>query len=77
MLSYLGNQEVLTADGFDKAIIGFCENTYRVIYSVRLCINGLIEEGMSEEDALDHFYYNVAGAYVGEQTPIWCHDLWQ
>ena len=24
---------------------------------------------------LDHFYYNVSGAYVGEYTPIFVHDL--
>ena len=29
---------------------------------------------MSEEDALEHFSYNVAGSYVGEKTPIWCYD---
>jgi hypothetical protein len=32
-------------------------------------------EGMSEEDAMEHFSYNVSGAYVGEKTPIWCYDL--
>jgi hypothetical protein len=29
---------------------------------------------MSEEDALEHFSYNVSGAYVGDKTPIWCQD---
>jgi len=26
------------------------------------------------EDAIEHFYYNVEGAYMGEQTPIFCND---
>ena len=25
---------------------------------------------MSEEDALEHFYYNMIGSYVGESTPV-------
>ena len=33
------------------------------------------KEDMTHEDALDHFYYNVSGAYVGEYTPIFVHDL--
>ena len=23
---------------------------------------------------IEYFEYNVSGAYVGEQTPIWCYD---
>ena len=33
------------------------------------------EEEMIEEDAWDHFYYNVSGAYVGEYTPIFIHEF--
>jgi hypothetical protein len=67
---------VLKAEGFDGAILGYEESTYRLIYSVNKCIEILEEEGMTTEDALDHFYYNVQGSYVGEQTPIWCNDLY-
>lgn len=35
----------------------------------------ITKEDMTHEDALDHFYYNVSGAYVGEYTPIFVHDL--
>lgn len=27
------------------------------------------------EDAMEHFYYNIAGSYMGEKTPIYVHDL--
>lgn len=64
----------LTADGFDKAVIGVDEQSMRLVYSVSKCIAILKEEGMTEEDALEHFSFNVSGAYVGEQTPIWCND---
>ena len=59
---------------FDDAVIGFYEHSLRLIYSMSKCLDILMED-MSDEDALEHFYYNVSGAYVGEQTPIWCNDL--
>ncbi len=67
------DETFLKADGFDEAIIGVDETTMRLIYSVSKCIQILMKE-MSEEDALEHFSYNVSGAYVGDKTPIWCQD---
>ena len=67
-------EELLTADGFDAAIIGVDETSMRVIYSVSKCIDILMAD-MSEEDAHEYFLYNVSSAYVGEKTPIWCMDL--
>lgn len=64
----------LIADGFDDAVIGYHYPSERLIYSVKKCIEILMEEGMTEEDALEHFSYNVEGSYVGERTPIWCND---
>ena len=68
------DETFLKADGFDDAILGVEESSMRLIYSISKCIDILMED-MSDEDALEHFYYNVSGAYVGEQTPIWCDDL--
>jgi hypothetical protein len=68
------DETFLKADGFDDAIIGFDEHSLMLIYSMSKCLDILMED-MSDEDALEHFYYNVSGAYVGEQTPIWCNDL--
>jgi hypothetical protein len=67
--------EIMTADGFDDAIIGYCERSDKVIYSIKECINILINQDMSEEEAFEYFYYNVEGAYMGDKTPIWCNDL--
>jgi len=68
------DETFLKADGFDDAILGVDESSMRLIYSISKCIDILMED-MSDEDALEHFYYNVSGAYVGEQTPIWCDDF--
>lgn len=66
----------LFADGFDDAIIGYCENTGRVIYSIDRCMEILMyTEDMDREDAIDHLSYNVIGGYVGEMTPIWMREL--
>jgi hypothetical protein len=65
----------LKADGFDEAVIGFEENSGRLIYSVTKCLEILVtNDEMSMEDAIEHFDFNVSGAWVGENTPIWCVD---
>jgi hypothetical protein len=63
----------LKADGFDEAIIGVNEADMRLIYSVKKCIEILCRD-MSDEEAIEHFDYNVRGGYYGEKTPIWCSD---
>jgi hypothetical protein len=68
------DEEILKADGLDGAIIGIEEGSLRLIYSKTKCIEIFVNEGMDVEDALEHYYYNVVGSYVGEKTPIWCED---
>lgn len=71
-------EEFLIADGFDEAVIGVDDSTMnapmRLIYSVTKAIEILMAEGLTEEDAWEHFDYNVQGSYMGEKTPIWCYD---
>jgi hypothetical protein len=64
----------LFIDGFDGAILGICEKEFKVIYSVTKCID-ILKQDMSEEDAIEHFSYNIEGAYVGDKTPIFCYDM--
>ena len=66
--------ELLTADGFDEAIIGIDETSMRLIYSVSKCIT-ILEKDMSRDEAIEFFEFNVSGAYVGDKTPIWCWDI--
>jgi len=67
------DEEFLIADGFDDAIIGVDSNSMRLIYSVKKCLEILMQE-MTAEEAREHFDFNVSGAYMGENTPIWCED---
>ena len=72
------DSEILKADGFDDCVLGYeynWEGFIRLIYSVQKIINSLVEkDGMSEEEAIEYFEFNMRGAYVGEKTPIWCQD---
>ena len=67
------DEEILTADGFDYALIGVSERAGQppiAMYDKDKCINLLIErDGMTEEEAEEYFYFNVVGAWVGEYTP--------
>jgi len=63
----------LKADGFDEAIIGVDDKSMRLIYSKSKCIE-ILAKDMGYEDAVDFYYFNVHGSYMGEQTPIWCED---
>lgn len=69
------DETFLKADGFDDAVIGLDEKSGRLIYSTTKCLEILVkDEEMTMEDAIEHFYYNVSGAYMGEQTPIFCTE---
>jgi hypothetical protein len=75
ILEWFPEEDMLIADGFDEAIIGIEESSMRIIYSESKCIRVLMrDQGLSEEDAVEHYQFNVKGAYVGEKTPIWCID---
>jgi hypothetical protein len=63
----------LFIDEFDAAFVGFGWqfNTGPIsVYNQDLVMEILMEDGTSEEDALDHFNFNIIGGYVGERTPI-------
>jgi hypothetical protein len=74
---YADTEDVLFADGFDDAIIGFEENLWKVVYSRYEVVRIIFErsEGMTESDALDFAIYNVFGAHVGPKTPLFIEDF--
>jgi len=63
--------DLLKADGFDEAVIGVVERlgTQAICYDTEKVIEILMRD-MSEEEALEYFQYNIAGAWVGEHTPF-------
>ena len=65
---------MITADGFETAFVAvaFRYNGNDIaVYDYDLCIDVLIDrDAMSVEEAHEFMSYNVIGAYVGEQTPL-------
>jgi hypothetical protein len=39
------------------------------VYDIDRIIDILIEDGMSYDDAVEFYQYNIVGSYVGENTP--------
>lgn len=62
---------MLKADGFNSAIIGVDNAAERVVYDKHKMIEILIEQGMTDEEAIEYLEYNVWCAYVGKHTPIY------
>lgn len=61
--------ELLLADGFDDAFIGYAVDKERAVYNYDKCIE-ILGKDMSEEEAIEYFDFNVIDSYVGEKTPI-------
>ena len=70
---------VLLADGFDDAIVGIgakFTQTPSVVYDKSKCVEILMErDGMDYGEALDWMEFNVYGAWVGDNTPIFMDVL--
>lgn len=68
------NPEALLCDGFDDAIIGIAERINLgpvVAYSVEKIINILMtRDKMNYDKALEYYDFNIVGAWMGENTPI-------
>jgi len=71
-------ETMLFADGFDDAIVGV-GNVFGgklcAIYDTDLVLKQCMKDGMKYDEALEFFDFNIAGAYVGEQTPIFIHKI--
>ena len=71
------DENILLADGFDDAIIGYMEKAGSPIiacYSKTKCIE-ILSKDMNPEDAEEYFYFNVLGSYVGNYTPCFITTL--
>lgn len=72
-------QEILLCDGLEKAFVGVCyrfgqspiaiydQNKILKIYQDR--------DGMTAEEALEFFEFNVLGAWVGDRTPAFINKI--
>ena len=66
-------ETMMLADGLDEAFVGLATTfgeKIRAIYDINKVIELLHSQGMSYEEAEEYFDFNVVGAYVGENTPV-------
>ena len=70
---------MLIADGYDEAVLGVarrCAQPDLIAYDVEKIIEILMtRDEMSYEDAVEFFDFNIVGAWVGEETPIFINNM--
>ena len=68
------NPEAMFADGFDESIMGYSSDG-KVVYSVDMIVGTLVNrDGMTPDEAIEYFNFNIECAYVGEYTPIYMYE---
>ena len=75
----MADERLVKADGLEDAIIGVGSRMNMpdvLIYSYNKCVKIFMEkEGWTHEEAIEWMDYNVVGAWVGETTPIFVHEI--
>jgi hypothetical protein len=63
---------MLRVEGFNEAVIGTGTrfNNKFWVYDYNKVIKILMDDGMTEEEAIEYFDFNIGGAWVGEETPV-------
>ncbi|MBL69776.1 MAG: hypothetical protein CMO74_15250 [Verrucomicrobiales bacterium] len=73
------NAEALMADGLDDAFCGMVErfgSSPVACYDTQKVLEIFVErDGMSMDEANEHFQFNVLGAYLGENTPVFLVNM--
>ena len=68
------NPESIVLEGLDDAIIGVgisFDLDPRLTYSIDKIIGILMDrDGMSYDEAMEYYHFNIAGGYFGEHGPI-------
>lgn len=71
---FLGDQspETKMLTGFDSAFIGIVEGFHGMIcvYDKHKILKRIMRDGLSWDEAEEHFDFNIGGAYVGNDTPL-------
>jgi hypothetical protein len=75
------NPEAILFDDLDDALIGVTlpwqvpDKKLLAVYSKMQIMKTLMfKHGISPEDVVDHFHYNIEGQYTGKNTPVIVED---
>jgi hypothetical protein len=67
---------VVYPSGFENCILGVAEKFGGppvAVLDIEKMLSQMQEEGMTYEEALEYFEFNILAAYVGDQTPVYVH----
>lgn len=71
------DEQMLLMPGYDDALIGWVEQIGRppiALYDIEKLMDIMMnKEGMTEEEAWEHYHYNIVGGWVGEYTPAFAY----
>ena len=75
----MADKRLVKANGLEDAIIGVGSRMNMpdvLIYSYNECVKIFMEkEGWTHEEAIEWMDFNVVGAWVGDTTPIFVHEI--
>jgi hypothetical protein len=75
----MADKRLVKANGLEDAIIGVGSRMNMpdvLIYSYNKCVKIFMErEGWTHEEAIEWMDFNVVGAWVGDTTPIFVHEI--
>lgn len=66
-------EDIILFDDIEDAFVGVAERFGMepvTAYDYDKCIEIYMENGMTYDDARDHFGFNVIGGWVGDRTPV-------
>ena len=71
--------DLLLADGLEDAFLGiamrFGQTGPISAYDYEKCLEILMKDGMTRDEAIEYFEFNIIGAWVGDGTPIFIQTL--
>jgi len=74
-----GTALLLEPEVFDAAIIGVADRAGQptlVAYDRTRCIEILMEQGISRDEAEEYYEFNIACAWFGDGTPVFIDTRW-
>ena len=79
ILEVYPDEEFMKADGFDDCIMGICRRFGEPLilaYDEEKVIKKLMKrDKMTRETALEFYTFNIIGAWVGKQTPVFIERI--
>lgn len=64
---------MLIADGYDEALVGVTTDGLAVYDNYKIISILMERDGMDEDEAIEFFDFNIAGSYMGKETPIFMY----